>query len=135
MQDEQEPLMNGMIELEPIDDTSMQRRDLFRGAGTLAAFLVAANRSAAQSPAAGGKVPEAKPGPLLPQVPSASTGSRGSSPARTPSTATLISTTCSPRTWASTTPPNGYLLSSTSWSMPGSTHGRQAGASDSKSTG
>jgi hypothetical protein len=69
MQDEQEPLMNGMIELEPIDDTSMQRRDLFRGAGTLAAFLVAANRSAAQSPAAGGKVPEAKPGPLLPQVP------------------------------------------------------------------
>ena len=69
MQDEQEPLMNGMIELEPIDDTSMQRRDLFRGAGTLAAFLVAANRSAAHSPAAGGKVPEAKPGPLLPQVP------------------------------------------------------------------
>ncbi len=61
--------MNGMIELEPIDDSSIERRDLFRGAGTLAAFLAAANLSAAQTPAPGGKVPEAKPGPPLPQVP------------------------------------------------------------------
>ena len=69
MQDEQNPLMNGMIELEAVDDTSMQRRDLFRGAGTLAAFLAAANRSAAQTAAPEGKVPEAKPGPPLPPVP------------------------------------------------------------------
>jgi hypothetical protein len=61
--------MNGMIELEPIDDVSMQRRDLFRGAGTLAAFLAAANRSTAQTTEPDGRVPEAKPGPLLPLVP------------------------------------------------------------------
>jgi len=69
MPDGQNPLMNGMIELEPVDDVSMQRRDLFRGAGTLAAFLAAANRSAAQTAAPEAKVPEAKPGPLLPLVP------------------------------------------------------------------
>ena len=61
--------MNGMIELEPIDDTSIERRDLFRGAGTLAAFLTAANMSGAQASTPEGKVPEAKPGPLLPVVP------------------------------------------------------------------
>ena len=69
MPDDQTPLMNGMIELEPIDDVSMQRRDLFRGTGTLAAFLAAANRSAAQTTEPDGRVPEAKPGPLLPLVP------------------------------------------------------------------
>jgi hypothetical protein len=61
--------MNGMIELEPVDDVSIERRDLLRGAGTLAAFLGAANRSAAQTVAPEGRVPEAKPGPLLPLVP------------------------------------------------------------------
>jgi hypothetical protein len=69
MQDQQHPLMNGMIELEPVDDTSLDRRDLFRGAGTLAAFLAAANRAAAQPAAPEEKVPEAKPGPPLPLVP------------------------------------------------------------------
>jgi hypothetical protein len=69
MPDGQNPLMNGMIELEPVDDVSMQRRDLLRGAGTLAAFLAAANRSAAQTAAPEGKVLEGKPGPLLPLVP------------------------------------------------------------------
>ena len=127
--------MNGMIELEPIDDTSMQRRDLFRGAGTLAAFLVAANRSAAQSPAAGGKVPEAKPGPLLPQVPFGKYRITrliaGANPIYGYSHFNYVFSAH----MASTTPPNGYLLSSTSWSMPGATHGRQAGASDSKPTG
>jgi hypothetical protein len=69
MPDSQNPLMNGMIELEPIDDISPKRRDLFRGAGTLAAFLAAANRSAAQTAAPHGEVPGAKQGPLLPLVP------------------------------------------------------------------
>src|ERR1035438_657930 len=68
MRDDENPLMNGMIELEPVDDVSMQRRDLFRGAGTLAAFL-AANRSAAQATQPDGRMPEAKLGPLLPLVP------------------------------------------------------------------
>ena len=61
------PLMNGMIELEPVDDPGLERRDLFRGAGTVAAWLAAANRANAQSPP-GDKVPEAQPGPLLPAV-------------------------------------------------------------------
>ncbi len=61
--------MNGMIELEPIDDVSVERRDLFRGAGTLAAFLAAVNRGGAQTPAPGEGVPPAKPGPPLPLVP------------------------------------------------------------------
>jgi len=68
MPDEPKPLMNGMIELEPIDDVSVQRRDLFRG-GALAAFLAAANRADAQTAEPEGKVPEAKAGPLLPLVP------------------------------------------------------------------
>ena len=60
--------MNGMIELEPIDDTSMERRDLFRGAGTLAAFLAAANVASGQTAPPAGNVPEAKAGPLLPRI-------------------------------------------------------------------
>ena len=62
--------MNGMVELEPVDDPGLDRRDLFRGAGTVAAWLAAANASAAEigSPPAG-RVPEAKAGPLLPLVP------------------------------------------------------------------
>jgi hypothetical protein len=65
-----EPLMNGMIELEPVDDPGIDRRDLFRGAGTVAAWLAAANANAAGAaePAPAGKVPEAKAGPLLPTV-------------------------------------------------------------------
>jgi len=69
MPDIENPLMNGMIELEAIDDVSIERRDLFRGAGTLAAFLAAANRSAAQATEPDGRMPEAKPGPVLPLVP------------------------------------------------------------------
>ncbi len=69
MQDDRPPLMNGMIELEPADDPGIHRRDLFRGAGTLAAWLAAANTASAQTAAPAGKVPEAKPGPLLPVVP------------------------------------------------------------------
>jgi hypothetical protein len=63
------PLMNGMVELEPVDDPGIDRRDLFRGAGTVAAWLAAANLNAAQTDPPEGKVPEAKPGPLLPVVP------------------------------------------------------------------
>jgi hypothetical protein len=69
MDDELSLFTNGMVELDPADDKTMQRRDLFRGAGTVAAWLAAANLSAAQTPSASGKVPEAKPGPALPVVP------------------------------------------------------------------
>ena len=69
MDDELSLFTNGMVELDPADDKTMQRRDLFRGAGTVAAWLAAANLSAGQTPSAPGKVPEAKPGPLLPVVP------------------------------------------------------------------
>lgn len=61
--------MNGMIELEPVDDTGTKRRDLFRGAGTLAAWLAAANMGAAAAEPPEGKVPEAAAGPPLPTVP------------------------------------------------------------------
>jgi hypothetical protein len=63
------PLMNGMVELEPVDDPGLDRRDLLRGAGTLTAWLGAANSANAQPPAPDDRVPEASPGPLLPVVP------------------------------------------------------------------
>jgi hypothetical protein len=63
------PLMNGMIELEPVDDPGIDRRDLFRGAGTVAAWLAAANAAGAQTAPAVGTVPPAKAGPMLPKVP------------------------------------------------------------------
>lgn len=69
MQDDSGPRINGMVERDPIDDNSMQRRDLFKGAGTLAAFLAAANVSQARPTAPAGNVPEAKAGPLVPLVP------------------------------------------------------------------
>jgi hypothetical protein len=69
MDDELSLFTNGMVELDPADDKTMQRRDLFRGAGTVAAWLAAADLSAAQTPSASGKVPEAKPGSVLPVVP------------------------------------------------------------------
>jgi hypothetical protein len=68
MDDDLSPLMNGMIELEPVDQ-GLERRDLFRGAGTLAAWLSAANLPAAQADAPAGAVPAARPGPPLPLVP------------------------------------------------------------------
>lgn len=68
MHDDATPLMNGMIELEPIDDNSLQRRDMFKGAGTVAAWLAAANIAGAQTAQPGDKVPEAKAGTLLPRV-------------------------------------------------------------------
>src|SRR5438270_2978056 len=68
MPNDDAPLMNGMIELEPVDDPGVDRRDLFRGAGTVAAWLAASNRAAAQTPSAD-QVPPAKSGPLLPVVP------------------------------------------------------------------
>ncbi len=57
-----------MIELDPQDDPGLDRRDLFRGAGTVAAWLAAANLAQAQD-APAERVPEAKPGPLLPTMP------------------------------------------------------------------
>jgi hypothetical protein len=66
MDDELSLFTNGMVELDPADDKTMQRRDLFKGAGTVAAWLAAANLHAAQTP---GKVPEAKTGRVLPVVP------------------------------------------------------------------
>lgn len=63
------PLMNGMVELEPVDDPGLDRRDLLRGAGTLAAWLGASNASAAQTDSPEVRVPEAKAGPPLPVVP------------------------------------------------------------------
>ncbi len=68
MEPENAPLMNGMIELEPVDDPGIGRRDLFRGAGTVAAWLAAANRAGAET-LPSGQVPQAKPGPQLPLVP------------------------------------------------------------------
>lgn len=68
MEDDRSPLMNGMVELDPADDTGIERRDLFRGAGTLTAWLAGANLSPGQTVPVEGKVPEAKPGPLLPLV-------------------------------------------------------------------
>ena len=61
-------LMNGMIELEPVDDKGIDRRDLFRGAGTVAAWLAAANAAGA-APPADDEVPPAMPGPALPTAP------------------------------------------------------------------
>ncbi len=70
MNDALPPLGNGIVELDPADDDSMKRRDLLCGAGTLAAFLTAARGAQAQSTAPPeGRVPEAKPGPVLPLVP------------------------------------------------------------------
>jgi hypothetical protein len=63
------PLMNGMTEIEPIDDPNPGRRDLLRGAGTLAAFLGAANAASAQNEPPPDRVPPAKPGPPLPAAP------------------------------------------------------------------
>jgi len=64
MDDAAYPLMNGMVEIEAVDDNATNRRDLFRGAGTLAAWL-----SAAHAEPAADSVPPAKPGPALPLVP------------------------------------------------------------------
>jgi hypothetical protein len=61
--------VNWMIEIEPVDDIAMERRDLLKGAGTLAAWIGAANSASAQTPAPGGEMPAATPGPLLPTVP------------------------------------------------------------------
>jgi hypothetical protein len=62
------PETNGMIEMDPAEDRIFQRRDLLAGAGTVAAWLAAANRAGAQDPPAG-QVPEAKAGPPLPTAP------------------------------------------------------------------
>ncbi|HVX66579.1 MAG TPA: hypothetical protein VHA11_08260 [Bryobacteraceae bacterium] len=69
MEDDNGPRINGMVERDPLDVTSVERRDLLRGAGTLAAFLAAANVPAAQAQTPDAKVPEAKAGPPLPVVP------------------------------------------------------------------
>jgi hypothetical protein len=60
--------MLDMVEIDPSDDLKPVRRDLLRGAGTVAAWLTAANLPAAEADPAG-QVPEAKAGPLLPLVP------------------------------------------------------------------
>jgi hypothetical protein len=57
-----------IVEIEPIDDPGFHRRDLLKGAGTIAAWLAASgDPAAAQAPP--DQVPEAKPGPRLPQMP------------------------------------------------------------------
>jgi hypothetical protein len=57
-----------IVEIEPIDDPGVHRRDLLRGTGTIAAWLAAsASPAAAQAPP--DQVPEAKPGPPLPTMP------------------------------------------------------------------
>jgi hypothetical protein len=61
------PGWNGIMEIDPSEDTVMERRDLFRGAGTVAAWL-AASRGTASAAAADDAVPAAKPGPTLPTV-------------------------------------------------------------------
>ncbi len=69
MHDDSGPRIDGMVERDPLDVTSIDRRDLLKGAGTLAGFLAASNVASAQTPPApAGKVPEAKVGPLLPAV-------------------------------------------------------------------
>jgi hypothetical protein len=57
-----------MIEIDPLDDVALERRDLFRGAGTVAAWLAAANQGVAHAEPAD-RVPEAQAGPPLPTVP------------------------------------------------------------------
>jgi hypothetical protein len=69
MSDDLGPLNNGMVEIDPADDNTFVRRDLFRGAGTLAAWLSGANLAHAQPAPPDGRVPEAKAGPLLPLTP------------------------------------------------------------------
>lgn len=69
MSKEPDEYMNGMVEAPPDEDRSMERRDLFLGAGTVAAWLAAANSAAAPMPGGGETVPPAKPGPLLPTAP------------------------------------------------------------------
>jgi hypothetical protein len=57
-----------MVEIDPIDDTGMERRDLLIGAGTVAAWLAASNQALAKEEPAD-RVPDAQPGPMLPLVP------------------------------------------------------------------
>jgi len=57
-----------MIELDWRDDTVMERRDLLRGGGTIAAWMATVNQVNAED-ASPEKVPDAQPGPLLPLVP------------------------------------------------------------------
>jgi hypothetical protein len=68
MNENLQPGWNGMMEIDPSEDATLERRDLFRGAGTVAAWLAAAGTSAQAAPA-DEKVPEAKAGPPLPLVP------------------------------------------------------------------
>jgi len=62
------PRINGMTERDPLDDHSLQRRDFFKGAGTLAGLIGAGTVAHAESPAPADSVPPAAPGPLLPLV-------------------------------------------------------------------
>src|ERR1035437_3903146 len=69
MHDDDGPRINGMVERDPLGDHSLQRRDFFKGAGTLAGLIGAAGLAQAQQPAGADQVPAAAPGPLLPVVP------------------------------------------------------------------
>ncbi|HWR53025.1 MAG TPA: hypothetical protein VN428_18080 [Bryobacteraceae bacterium] len=66
MQDDIRSYVNDMIEVEPVDDKGLHRRDLLRGAGTLTAWLAASNTAQAKPAAEGDKVPPAQPGAPLP---------------------------------------------------------------------
>lgn len=69
MPDEKHPDWNGIIEIDPADDSTLERRDMLLGAGTVAAWLAAANHASAAPPPPADRVPEAQPGPMLPTTP------------------------------------------------------------------
>lgn len=69
MHDDNGPRINGMTERDPLDDHSLQRRDFFKGAGTLAGLIGAGALPARLDAASAEDVPLAAPGPLLPVVP------------------------------------------------------------------
>ncbi len=68
MSETPQPGWNDLMEIDPAEDVTLERRDLFRGAGTVAAWLAAAHLPA-QAAAPEDKVPEAKAGPPLPLAP------------------------------------------------------------------
>ncbi len=69
MHDDNGPRINGMTERDPLDDHSLQRRDFFKGAGTLAGLIGAGALPARLDAASAEDVPPAGPGPLLPVAP------------------------------------------------------------------
>jgi len=115
MHDDDGPRINGMVERDPLDDHSLQRRDFFKGAGTLAGLIGAAGLAQAEPPADGDKVPAAKPGTLLPVVPFGKYKITRLVAGATRSTGTRTSLRLSAH-MAITTAPGGCSRSSANWS-------------------